>query len=113
MVVNLDTWQDWITWGGIVIPLVSLAWAASFYVLTRRREVQHQEFERFFKVMDHLGQSEGSIASKMAAAYELRKYPEYREVIIRLCEDAQIQGPAAQMLEREMKLTAELMRAGR
>lgn len=109
--MGLSSIQDWIAWAGIVIPLASLAWAACLYVLTRRREVQHQEFERFFKVMDHLGTSEGSIASKMAAAYELRKYPEYREVIIRLCEQARIDGPAAEMLRDEMKLTAEIMRA--
>lgn len=108
--MGLNTVQDWIAWAGIVLPLMSLAWAACFYVLTRRREVQHQEFERVFQVMDHLG-SEGSIASKMAATYELRKYPEYGEVIIRLCEQAQIEGPAAQMLRDEMRLTAEHMRA--
>lgn len=108
--MTLTTWQDWIAWAGIVLPLAALAWAAILYVLTRRRETQHQEFERFFKVMDHLGQSSGSIASKMAAAYELRKYPEYRDVIIRLCEQAEFEGVAAQMLQNEMLLTAEEMR---
>jgi len=108
--MGLTTIQDWIAWAGVVLPLASLAWAACFYVLTRRREVQHQEFERFFKVMDHLGHENGSIASKMAAAYELRKYPQYRETIIRLCEGADIRGPAAQMLRDEMALTAEHMR---
>jgi hypothetical protein len=60
--------------------------------------------------MDHLGQGGGSIASKMAAAYELRKYPQYSEVIIRLCEQAIFEGPAAEMLRQEMLLTAEIMR---
>ena len=107
--MTLTTWQDWIAWAGIVLPLVSLAWAAVFYVLTRRREVQHQEFERFFRVMDHLGAS-GSIASKMAAAYELRKYPQYAPVIIRLCEQARIEGPASEMLQKELELTAAVMK---
>jgi hypothetical protein len=109
--MGLETAGDWIAWAGVAIPLASLAWAAIFYVLTRRREVQHQEFERFFRVMDHLGHDGGSIASKMAAAYELRKYPEYREVIIRLCEQADISGPSAAMLKNELALTAEVMRA--
>jgi hypothetical protein len=108
--MQVQTWQDWVAWAGIVIPLASLAWAAGFYVLTRRREVHFQEFERLFKVMDHLGQGGGSIASKMAAAYELRKYPEYKDVIIRLCENANYEGPAAEMLKTEMLLTAEVMR---
>jgi hypothetical protein len=110
--MTLTTWQDWIAWAGIVIPLTSLAWAAGFYVITRRREVQHQEFERVFRVMDHLGQQGGSIASKMAAAYELRKYPEYSEVIIRLCEQAEVTGSASEMLQNELRLTAALMRKG-
>jgi hypothetical protein len=111
VVVTLNTWQDWIAWAGVVLPLVSLAWAACFYVLTRRREVHHQEYERFFAVMDHLGQQGGSIASKVAAAYELRKYPEYRDVIIRVCEGANVEGPAAAMLRAELELTAEHMKA--
>ncbi len=57
--------------------------------------------------MDHLGQSGGSIASKMAAAYELRKFPQYKNVICRLLEKAEIEGPAAEMLKCEMKLTAK------
>ena len=89
--------------------MASLAWAAVFYTLTRRREVAHQEFERFFKVMDHIGQGEGSIASKMAAAYELRKYPEYRDVIVRMCEQAEVQGGSAKMLKDEMMLTANFL----
>jgi len=104
------TWQEWVAWAGIVIPLLGMGWAAIFYVVTRRREVHFQEFERVFKVMDHLGQSGGSIASKMAAAYELRKYPEYKDVIIRMCEQAEAQGPAAKMLKAEMLLTAEFLR---
>ena len=104
------TWQDWISWAGVVIPLAALAWAAVFYTLSHRRDVQQKEFERFFRVMDHLGQDGGSIASKIAAAYELRKYPEYKEVIVRLCEQANYEGPAAEMLRKEMLLTAEMMR---
>ncbi len=109
--VTLNTWQDWIAWAGIVLPLISLSWAACFYVLTRRREVHHQEYERFFSVMDHLGQGGGSIASKVAAAYELRKYPKYRDVIIRVCEVAKVEGPAAEMLRDELRLTAQHMEA--
>jgi hypothetical protein len=108
--MTLQTWQDWVAWAGIVIPLASLAWAAIFYTLARRREVQHQEFERFFRVMDQLGQEGGSIASKMASAYELRKYPQYRDVIIRLCEKVEIRGDSAQMLKDELILTADKMR---
>lgn len=76
--MRLTSPQDWIAWAGIVLPLAALAWSAVFYTMARRREVQHREFERFFQVTDHLGQQGGSIASKMAAAYELRKYRSMR-----------------------------------
>lgn len=108
--MGLHSVQDWIAWAGIVIPFGALAWAAVFFVLTRKREVHFQEFERLFKVMDHLGQDGGSIASKMAAAYELRKYPDYKDVIIRMCDQADVRGPSAKMLKDEMILTADYLR---
>ena len=108
--MGLHTIQDWIAWGGIIIPLFAMAWAANFFVLTRRREVHFQEFERLFNVMDHLGQSGGSIASKMAAAYELRKYPQYKEMIIRMCEQTEIIGSSGQMLKNELMMTAQHLR---
>jgi hypothetical protein len=100
-------------WAGVVIPLAGLAWAAVFYTLARRREIHFQEFERVFRVMDHLGQSDGSIASKMTAAFELRKYPQYRDVIVRMCRDAEVTGPSGQMLKREMLLTADFLEGKR
>ena len=108
-----QSWQEWIAWGGIVLPLGTLAWAAIWYVLVRRDEAKHQVFERFFSTMDRLGVQEGSIASKVAAAYELRKYPEYKDVIVRVCEKSQqhIQGPSANMLIDELALTAAAMKA--
>jgi hypothetical protein len=104
------TWQEWVAWAGVAIPLAGLAWAAVFYTLARRREIHFQEFERLFKVLDHLGHSGGSIASKMAAAYELRKYPEYKDMIIRMCEQTETTGSSAKMLKNEMMMTAEYLR---
>lgn len=60
--------------------------------------------------MEHLGKQGGSVASKMAAAYELRKFPEYLDVIIRLMEHVDVEGHAAPMLKTEMSLTADFLR---
>ena len=109
--MNLSTVGEWIAWAGVVLPLTALAWSAVFYTLARRREVAHQEYQRFFQIMDHLGQQGGSIASKMAAAFELRKYPQYADVIINICEKAEIRGAASEMLREEMLATAEFMKA--
>ena len=108
--MDLATPGEWIAWGGVVVPLIALAWSAVTYALAKRREVRHQQYQRFFQIMDHLGRADSSIASKMAAAYELRKYPEYAEVIINVCEKAEVEGPATQMLKEEMAATAAHMR---
>ena len=105
-----ESFLDWIAYLGLALPLCVLAWSAATYALALRRQNAHSRFERFFQVMDHLGQQGGSIASKMAAAYELRKYPEYKDVIVRLCEQAAVDGPSAQMLRNELQLTADYMR---
>ena len=94
----------------MVIPLAALAWSAVFFALTRRRETKHNEYQRFFEITNHLGSQGGSIASKMAAAYELRKYPEYKDVILNICEKASVEGAAAIMLKEELQLTARYMR---
>jgi hypothetical protein len=109
--LSLTTAGEWIAWAGIVIPLAALAWSAVFYTLARRREVQHQEYQRFFTITDHLGHQGGSIASKMAAAYELRKYPDYTDVIINICEKTEVTGPAAAMLKQELVATADYLKA--
>lgn len=101
---------NWMTWVAAIVPLWVIAWSAYHYVHTRRFDEQEKRYIRFFLVMDHLGKDGGSIASKMAAAYEMRKFPEYADVIIRLCEQASVQGASAEMLKTEMKLTADYMR---
>ena len=103
--------EEWIAWGGIVVPLMALAYSAVTYSLAKRQEVHHQQYQRFFQIMDHLGQQGGSIASKMAAAYELRKYPEYTDVIINICEKTEVAGPAAAMLKQELVATADYLKA--
>ncbi|NJM49956.1 MAG: hypothetical protein HC843_02990 [Sphingomonadales bacterium] len=73
-----SNWQEWVAWAGIVIPLMGMVWASIFYAIKRRREIHFHEYQRVFEIIDHLGQYGGSIASKVSAAYELRKYPEYK-----------------------------------
>jgi hypothetical protein len=107
--MTLTTWQYWIAWVGITVPLAALAWAAVFYVINRRREIHHQEYQKFFEITDHLGKSGGSIASKMAAAFELRKYPQYKDVVLRLCQSVSAEGGSAKMLIDELRLTAEYL----
>lgn len=60
--------------------------------------------------MVQAGVKDGNVAAKMAAFYEMRKYPEYAEVIIRLCEGASVAGTEGALLKEEMMKTAEYLR---
>jgi hypothetical protein len=55
----------------VSVPLAAMAWSAVTFVGLRQREIQRERYRRFFKVMGHLGKEGGSIASQMAAVYEL------------------------------------------
>lgn len=65
-----ETWQDWIAWAGLVLPLATLAWVALYFVLTRRNEIKHKRYEKFLELMNLVGARDASIAGKMAAVYE-------------------------------------------
>ncbi|MGP0061832.1 MAG: hypothetical protein ACLPID_21420 [Beijerinckiaceae bacterium] len=94
----------------VSVPLCALAWSAAAYVRLRQSEIRRERYERFFEVMEHIGSKGGSIASKVAAVFELRRFPEYQEVIIRLFERVGVEGDAAPMLKSEMDLTADFLR---
>ncbi len=98
---------EWLAFIAVLVPLCTLAWSAFRYVSELKRSREQREYERVFHVMDHLGQPGGSIASKMAAAYELRKYKAYAPVIIRLCDGVKVDGPSAQMLLDELQRTKD------
>lgn len=56
------------------------------------------------------GTQDSNIVAKMAAFYEMRKYKEYAEVIIRLCEGATVVGSEGALLKEEMMRTADYLR---
>lgn len=57
--------------------------------------------------------SSNPVATKVAAVYELRRYPEHREFVIRFCETQRgnITGAGAQALVDEMDATRQAMLA--
>lgn len=113
--MTLASWQDWIAWGGIFIPLATLSWSAWQYVALQKRNEQQRKFDNLFRLMDKIGESGGSIAAKAAAVYELRNYPEYGEVIVRFCNDAipYVSGDSAQILQNEFRFTAAYFENGK
>ena len=57
--------------------------------------------------MEQIGREDYSIAAKMAAISELKRFPEYKDVILRLCHGAGVGGTEAWILEREFEVTAK------
>ena len=100
---------DWLAWGALLATLASLAWSANRYVALQTREAEHKRHQKFFEVMQMLGQSGGPIAAKCAAAYELQKHREYGDFLERFCREAQEQviGSNAAILVAELRRTTE------
>lgn len=101
-----ESWTDWIAWAGIVLPLMTIAVTAAFHVRNEFEKLRAEQYSKFFELMGQAGGVDVPLASKMAAAYELRKYPQYKDVIIRLMVGTPITGSLSYLLEKEFHLTA-------
>jgi hypothetical protein len=110
-VVIAYSWDQLVAWLGIVIPLFGLSWAAIQHVATEERDQKFKEYQKFFEIMKDFGSKDSTVPGNMAAVFELRKFPQYKDVIIRLCEDSPFEGNPAKLLAREMALTADALRA--
>jgi hypothetical protein len=100
----------WITLLGFAAPLIALAGSAVAYVLGQFLESRYRRRNQFFELMQFID-SDRSIAIKVAAVYELRRFPEHREFIIRFCATQRnnVVGEGAQPLVTEMDQTREYM----
>ncbi|WP_327754611.1 hypothetical protein VVT58_05475 [Sphingobium sp. SJ10-10] len=105
--MEVSTFTDWIAWGGLVVPLCALAWSAVQYVTSQRREQAFREFEKFFSLMTKLGSKENSRFEAVAILYELRKFPQYADVLERTLRGIDTGGPDAVMLKTEIDLLLE------
>jgi hypothetical protein len=103
----------WVTIGGFAVPLLGLAGSAIAYVINLFSERRERRRQRFFELMQFLD-DKGTIASKSAALYALRDFPEHREFIVRFCEaqSNNMTGDeiAISILKYEMLQTAEALR---
>lgn len=114
--MTVSGWEFWLAWAGLiaglVVPLCVLAWAAYRYTVDREEERKYRRFEQFYAVTDRVGEQGGSIVSKVAAVYELRRFPDYADVIVRLTESPDIRGSGrpVEMLSNEFKLTHDEMK---
>lgn len=109
----MNTVPLWVTIGGFAVPLLGLAGSAVAFVVKLFRDAKEAREQRFFALMQ-LIDGQGTIASKVAAVYALRKFTEHRDFIRRFCESQteNIAGSdtAAKILKDELSRTAEAMK---
>jgi hypothetical protein len=110
--MGLKTAVDWLTWAAVVLPLITLAWSAWRYVHLRTKEAREKEFNNFFLTLERVHNANGSLIAQKAAVFELRNYPRYKDVVLRICDEAPtLFGPSPDpRVQNEFALTAEFFR---
>ena len=90
----------------VAAPLITLAGSAVAYVVKLFMDAAEKKRQQFFELMQYIDGS-APIATKAAAVYELRRFPEHRAFIIRFCETqrSNIVGGGANILQMEMDET--------
>ena len=91
-----------------LVPLITLAASAAVYVVNLWIARLDKQRDRFFDLM-RLIDGQGSIALKVAAIYELRRFPKHKDFIIRFCDDQSknVVGQGGSTLISEMNKTKE------
>ncbi|WP_292041099.1 MULTISPECIES: hypothetical protein [unclassified Brevundimonas] len=101
----------WIATAGIAAPLIALAGSAVAFVIKVYNDGERLKRDQFFELMQFID-GDRPIATKLAAVYQLRSYPEHREFIVRFCDrrDELVIGVTGESLRAEMQATADAMR---
>jgi hypothetical protein len=105
----VNTIPLWVTLLGFVAPFVALAGSAVAFVWQNYRESKDRRWNKFFDLMKFIDSKDLPIATKSAAVYQLRQFPEHKDFIIRFCtaHKSNIVGPASQILATEMESTVQ------
>ncbi|UCB56630.1 MAG: hypothetical protein JSV30_05320 [Candidatus Omnitrophota bacterium] len=96
---------------GIIIPLVSIAFSGIQYIEANKRLTKQKSFENYHIVIGRIGGGEKSdIFVAAANIFELRNYPEYRDVSIRILEHmVKIWTGKDDVLTKEIILTKQYL----
>jgi hypothetical protein len=87
--VVVSTAADWFAWAALLLPLAVLAWSGIGYVKIQSTLGRQREFDNFFQTLERIQNSQGSAIQQRAAVFELRNYPQYKELVLRLCDQAE------------------------
>lgn len=106
----LSTYEDMIAWGLLVLPLIVIAWAAAVHVSLKLETHRYERYKRFHAIMEQLARSDGATADKMAAAYELRNYREYKDIIAKVFDDGKVRDLKGDALQKQLRDTLDHVR---
>lgn len=100
----------WLAALGLAVPLITLAGSAFAYTVKQFQDRAERRRNRFFEIMQFVDSSL-PIATKVAAIYELRRFPEHADFIIRFCaaQRDNVTGPGSAPLIAEMDATRFFM----
>jgi hypothetical protein len=107
----LATIQDKVALALVVLPLIVIAWAAVWFVLIEAERNRHERYKRFYSIMEQLSRSDGVTAAKMAAAYELRNYREYADIIAKIFVNGRVRDTTSDLLQKQLRDTLEQIAA--
>ena len=77
--MRLETWQDWVAWAGLVLPLMALAFSALRFVLDQHEKQRRAKFDRVFELLARFNNAalNEPLFTQLAAVFELRNFPRY------------------------------------
>jgi hypothetical protein len=91
--MDLKTFTDWVAPMLTILPLIALAVSAYQFIAMQKASTRQKQFENFFETLKRINnagddqKNPKSAILQRAAVFELRKYPENREFIVRLCKN--------------------------
>ena len=93
----------------IGVPLLAIARLMWRNQAMACRAEQHRRYEAFNMLVARIESKNVGPASKIGAVRQLREFPEYRDLIVVMCNSIEVQGsgPGAEIFQNELKLTEE------
>lgn len=99
---------------GVVIPLCVIAFSAWEYTEARKFESKQNTFENYHLIVERFaGGEKGSVFVIVANIFELRNYPEYREVSLEILKDMKLnwQSTRISLIEKEIDETMKYLKS--
>lgn len=93
----------------VIIPLFVIAFSAWEYTESRKSETKQNTFENYHLIVERFtGGDKGSVFVIVANIFELRNYPEYKEVSLKILKDMKLNWSTTRIPLIEMEIDATM-----